>query len=99
MPIYEYVCSHCHYQEDVLQKHSDAPLTQCPQCNEESFQKIVSAPSFQLKGTGWYVPDFRDKGKNTTGNETTSDSNTTKKETKESKATQTTTASKDNSSE
>ena len=83
----------------LLQKHSDAPLTQCPQCNQDSFQKIVSAPSFQLKGTGWYVTDFRDKGKNTKAEKTSTDNTTSKTETKESKPTQTTTVSKDSSSD
>ena len=63
MPIYGYHCSECGYQKDVLQKMSDAPLTECPSCGAKSFTKQVSAPAFQLKGTGWYVTDFRDGGK------------------------------------
>jgi putative FmdB family regulatory protein len=63
MPIYEYMCTQCNYNEDILQKHSDQPLTQCPKCNQESFIKRISAPSFHLKGTGWYVTDFRDNDK------------------------------------
>ena len=63
MPIYGYRCSECGHQKDVLQKMSDAPLTECPSCGAQSFTKEVSAPAFQLKGTGWYVTDFRDGGK------------------------------------
>lgn len=46
---------------DKLQKMADAPLTECPACHEDSFQRLVSAAGFQLKGTGWYVTDFRNK--------------------------------------
>ena len=63
MPIYAYRCSDCGFQKDVLQKFSDAPLTLCPACGHESFGKQLTAPAFQLKGTGWYVTDFRDNGK------------------------------------
>lgn len=63
MPIYAYRCDECGAQKDVLQKFSDAPLTQCPQCGAESFHKVLTAPAFQLKGSGWYVTDFRDGGK------------------------------------
>lgn len=63
MPIYGYRCSACGHQKDALQKLSDAPLTKCPSCEQETFCKEVSAPAFQLKGTGWYVTDFRDGNK------------------------------------
>ncbi|MGB7183594.1 MAG: zinc ribbon domain-containing protein, partial [Burkholderiaceae bacterium] len=71
MPIYGYRCSSCGHQKDVLQKISDPVLTTCPSCGQEDFSKQVSAPNFQLKGTGWYVTDFRDgnKGKKADGNE------------------------------
>jgi putative FmdB family regulatory protein len=59
MPIYEYVCGACGVQRDVMQKVSDPALTQCPQCGQEAFQKKISAAGFQLKGSGWYVTDFR----------------------------------------
>lgn len=59
MPIYAYRCGSCGFQKDVLQKMSDAPLTQCPECKQESFSKQVTAAGFQLKGSGWYVTDFR----------------------------------------
>ncbi|MFG5778949.1 FmdB family zinc ribbon protein [Comamonas sp. J-3] len=61
MPIYAYKCSACGYAKDVLQKISDAPLTECPQCQQASFSKQLTAPGFQLKGTGWYATDFSGK--------------------------------------
>ena len=69
MPIYAYRCGSCGFQKDVLQKLSDAPLTVCPSCGEPAFSKQLSAPAFQLKGTGWYVTDFRDNGKKSGGEE------------------------------
>jgi putative FmdB family regulatory protein len=59
MPIYAYRCSTCGFAQDVLQKMSDAPLAVCPQCHATSFTKQVTAAGFQLKGSGWYVTDFR----------------------------------------
>ncbi|GAB3355926.1 MULTISPECIES: FmdB family zinc ribbon protein [Giesbergeria] len=59
MPIYAYKCGSCGHAKDVLQKMSDAPLTQCPACGAEAFTKQVTAAGFQLKGSGWYVTDFR----------------------------------------
>ena len=59
MPIYAYRCEACGFAKDVLQKVSDAPLTDCPSCGKSSFKKQVTAAGFQLKGTGWYVTDFR----------------------------------------
>jgi len=61
MPIYEYRCSGCGKQEDVMQKMSDAPLTLCPACGKETFVKQLSAAGFQLKGNGYYVTDFKNK--------------------------------------
>lgn len=59
MPIYAYRCDACGHAKDVLQKISDAPLTHCPACGAEAFKKQVTAAGFQLKGSGWYVTDFR----------------------------------------
>lgn len=59
MPIYAYKCTSCGQSKDVLQKISDAQLTVCPFCGEASFTKQVTAAGFQLKGSGWYVTDFR----------------------------------------
>ncbi|MBK1687667.1 FmdB family zinc ribbon protein [Rubrivivax gelatinosus] len=65
MPIYAYRCAACGHARDVLQKISDPLLTVCPACGAEAFQKQVTAAGFQLKGSGWYVTDFRggDAGK------------------------------------
>ncbi|MDA8456612.1 zinc ribbon domain-containing protein [Acidovorax sp. GBBC 3334] len=59
MPIYAYKCGACGHAKDVLQKMSDTPLTVCPACGAEAFSKQVTAAGFQLKGSGWYVTDFR----------------------------------------
>ncbi|MFC7516180.1 FmdB family zinc ribbon protein [Herbaspirillum sp. GCM10030257] len=59
MPIYAYRCESCGFTKDVLQKVSDTPLTDCPSCSKSSFKKQLTAAGFQLKGTGWYVTDFR----------------------------------------
>jgi len=59
VPIYAYKCSACGHAKDVLQKMSDAPLTTCPECGQSTFSKQVTAAGFQLKGSGWYVTDFR----------------------------------------
>lgn len=59
MPIYAYRCQECGFAKDVLQKMSDAPLTECPSCGKSGFKKQLTAAGFQLKGTGWYVTDFR----------------------------------------
>lgn len=63
MPIYAYRCSSCGHEKDVIQKFSDAPLTVCPSCGADAFRKQLTAPAFQLKGSGWYVTDFRDGNK------------------------------------
>jgi len=60
MPIYAYRCSSCGHAQDVLQKISDPVLTVCPACGAASYAKQVTAAGFQLKGSGWYVTDFRD---------------------------------------
>lgn len=62
MPIYAYRCDACGFAKDVLQKISDAPLTDCPECGKAEFKKQLTAAGFQLKGTGWYVTDFRNGG-------------------------------------
>lgn len=61
MPIYEYKCKKCNYQFEQLQKITDKPLCTCPKCKKKQLVKLVSNTSFQLKGTGWYVTDFKDK--------------------------------------
>lgn len=59
MPIYAYRCEACGFAKDVLQKMSDAPLTDCTACGKPAFKKQLTAAGFQLKGSGWYVTDFR----------------------------------------
>lgn len=59
MPIYEYRCAECGFQEEHLQKVSEPPLTVCPSCGKPKFVKLVSAAGFQLKGSGWYATDFK----------------------------------------
>ncbi|HSV47603.1 MAG TPA: FmdB family zinc ribbon protein [Ramlibacter sp.] len=59
MPIYAYKCGSCGHAKDVLQKISDAPLTDCPACGAAAFSKQITAAGFQLKGSGWYATDFR----------------------------------------
>ena len=59
MPIYAYRCDECGFAKDVLQKISDAQLTECPSCGKSAFKKQLTAAGFQLKGSGWYVTDFR----------------------------------------
>ena len=76
MPIYEYQCTNCHHQFDLMQKMSDPPATLCPECHKETAVKLVSAAGFQLKGTGWYETDFKNKGKS----DATSSSKSTKTE-------------------
>ncbi len=62
MPIYAYCCEACGFKKDALQKLADAPLTECPSCGQARFVKQVTAAGFQLKGSGWYVTDFRSAG-------------------------------------
>ena len=59
MPIYEYQCKACNKELEALQKISDAPLQDCPECGEPSLKKKVSAAAFRLKGGGWYETDFK----------------------------------------
>ena len=84
MPIYAYRCEACGYARDVLQKISDAPLTECESCGKPEFKKQLTAAGFQLKGSGWYVTDFRNgpgdgkaKSEKSEGGTATSDTSTT----------------------
>lgn len=74
MPIYAYKCGSCGHAKDVLQKISDAPLTTCPACGAEAFAKQLTAAGFQLKGSGWYVTDFRGGGSGSAGSQSSSTS-------------------------
>ena len=64
MPIYEYKCQNCGHSFEQLQKITDELLRTCPKCGEKQLIKLISNTSFQLKGTGWYVTDFKNKNKN-----------------------------------
>lgn len=79
MPIYEYQCKACGHQFEMIQKFSDEPISECPECGKYQAEKLVSAPSFQLKGSGWYATDFKTKKP---GDAATSESKEPKKETK-----------------
>ena len=83
MPIYAYKCSACGHAKDVLQKMSDAPLTDCPACGAAAFSKQVTAAGFQLKGSGWYVTDYAKGGKAGKSDPKTDKKTETKTETKE----------------
>ena len=63
MPIYEYECGQCGHRFDTIQKMSEAPLTDCPECGKPALQKLLSAPGFRLKGGGWYETDFKSGNK------------------------------------
>jgi putative FmdB family regulatory protein len=68
MPFYEYHCTSCGHEEEVLQKISDKPLKKCPECGKSTMKKVVSAAAFRLKGGGWYETDFKSgKQKNIAG--------------------------------
>lgn len=70
MPIYDYKCSNCGQEFELIQKFSDEPKTKCPNCEKDTLSKLVSAPSFRLKGGGWYETDFKTgKKKNLVSND------------------------------
>jgi putative FmdB family regulatory protein len=82
MPFYEYQCSACGEQTEVMQKISDKPLRKCPECGKNTLVKLISAPVFRLKGSGWYETDFKsenDKKRNLAGDESASESKTSDK--------------------
>src|SRR5690349_18690050 len=64
MPFYEYECPKCGYHDEVLQKITDKPLTRCPSCGKAGLKKLMSAPVFRLKGSGWYETDFKSDKEN-----------------------------------
>jgi len=73
MPIFDFKCEACGYSKELLRKISDPMLTECPECHKETFKKQVSAPSFQLTGSGWYVTDFKNKPKDVAKTDTKTD--------------------------
>jgi len=82
MPIYEFQCQSCGSKVEVLQKMSDAPLTDCDACGESSMKKMVSAAAFRLSGSGWYETDFKSGEKKNLTNKDESKPKTTAKSTK-----------------
>ncbi len=62
MPIYEYECGACGERREFIQKFSDSAKRKCPACGALKLKRLMSAAAFHLKGSGWYVTDFRDKG-------------------------------------
>ncbi|MDG1462482.1 MAG: zinc ribbon domain-containing protein [Gammaproteobacteria bacterium] len=82
MPIYEYRCDDCGHIFDALQKISDDPLKQCPACNEYALKKLLSAPKFRLKGSGWYETDFKTGDKRNIADSGSSASSSKSSETK-----------------
>jgi len=78
MPIYEYRCSSCGHEKEVLQKLSDAPLAECPACGKSTLRKLVSAAGFHLKGSGWYATDFKGGAKPKEGSQEAQDKSASK---------------------
>jgi putative FmdB family regulatory protein len=64
MPFYEYECQSCKFYSEVMQKISDEPLKKCPSCGKNTMKKLISAPNFRLKGSGWYETDFKSDNEN-----------------------------------
>ncbi len=90
MPIYEYKCTECQHRLEKLQKMSDDPLKDCPECGQLALTKLVSASSFKLKGTGWYETDFKNNKKtesSTSGQSASKDSKAAAKPDTKAKAT------------
>ena len=74
MPIYEYQCQSCGHKLEKLQRMSDAPLTDCPDCDAVALRRLISAAAFRLKGAGWYETDFKKDGKKNLHDSSHSDS-------------------------
>jgi putative FmdB family regulatory protein len=72
LPIYEYECQKCHHRFEKIQQYSDAPETKCPKCRGK-LEKVITAPSVQFKGSGWYVNDYG-RGKASSGSSSKHDS-------------------------
>ncbi len=79
MPIYEYVCVKCEHSMEAIQKMSDDPLKDCPECGEDALQKKISAAGFRLKGSGWYETDFKSGSKKNISSSSDSNSSDSKK--------------------
>ena len=97
MPIYEYRCQACGHQEEFLQRVNEPALTECPVCRKPTFQKLLSAAGFQLKGSGWYATDFKNKSSKP-AEKKTDDKSESKSDAKPEKKTDTKTESKSEAS-
>jgi len=82
MPIYEYQCRSCGHELEKIQRMSDAPLTDCPDCGDAELQRLVSAAGFRLKGAGWYETDFKKDGKRNLHDSHAADKSSAKSSTK-----------------
>ena len=94
MPIYDFQCSNCAFKDELMRKSADLSTIVCPACNSETFSKMLSAPSFQLSGSGWYATDFKDKKPNPSTENSTEDKTKNTADTKV--VTKTTPSSADN---
>lgn len=88
MPIYEYECMQCGQVEETFQKFSDKPLTKCRHCSGK-LHKLMSRSSFHLKGTGWYVTDYKDRSKKTASDTPTGGTDSSSKSDKKASAAET----------
>ena len=86
MPIYEYACRSCEHQFETIQKASEPVLTDCPECGEASLKKLLSAPVFRLKGSGWYETDFKTGDKKNVSDNGESDTTDSKADDSKTKA-------------
>ena len=101
MPLYEYECQSCGTRSEVIQRFSDAPLTTCEACGGE-LRKLLSAPAFQLKGSGWYKTDYASsrggaKGKESSSSSSDSSSDSSSKDSSSSDSSSKETAAKEGS--
>ncbi|KTC90356.1 zinc ribbon domain-containing protein [Fluoribacter dumoffii] len=90
MPIYEYQCTSCNHHFDLMQKVSDDPVKQCPVCYKDTVIKLISAAGFQLKGTGWYATDFKNKASKTPETKAKNDDSAPAEKTKDTSSSKTT---------
>jgi putative FmdB family regulatory protein len=72
MPIYDFQCTSCGHKGELMRKMSESNTTVCPHCQADAFTKMLSAPSFQLNGTGWYATDFKNTNSKSASDKSTS---------------------------
>jgi len=102
MPLYEYQCTECEATLEAIQAFSAPPLEDCPECGRPSLKKLLSAPAFQFKGSGWYVNDYARKdngnGKSSNGDATNGKSATSEASSDQGKTSSDSTSSKSQAS-